>query len=75
MGEANLACLRETCDRASVTVGTFDAPILAWLAGWEPKTCAVVAGLISRAYTAGLCAAGSTSLLSEQHGQHQQRPQ
>jgi hypothetical protein len=74
MSEANLAYLREACDRTNVTVGAFDARILAWLAGWEPETCAVLAGLVTRAYAAGLSAAGSTRPLSEQHGQHQRRP-
>ena len=74
MGEANLAYLREACDLGGVALGAFDARILAWLAGWEPETCAVVAGLVTRAYTAGLNAADSLRLLSEQHGQHQQRP-
>jgi hypothetical protein len=56
MGEANLAYLREACDRAGVALGAFDTRILAWLAGWEPETCAV-AGLVTRAYAAGLGAA------------------
>lgn len=43
-----------------MTVGAFDARILAWLAGWEPETCAVIAGLVTRAHAAGL-AAGSTA--------------
>jgi len=47
-----------------VTLGAFDAKILAWLANYEPETCAVVTGLISRANTAGL-AAGPTERLQE----------
>jgi hypothetical protein len=74
MGDANLACLREACDQAGVTLGAFDARILAWLAGWEPETCAVVAGLITRAYAAGLSAAVGTGPLSEQRAQHQKGP-
>ena len=74
MGEANLAYLREACDQASVTLGAFDARILAWLAGWEPETCAVVAGLVTRANAAGLNAANSTGPLAEHRGQHQRRP-
>jgi hypothetical protein len=49
LGEANLAYLRNACAQDGVTVGAFDARILAWLAGWEPETCAVIAGLITRA--------------------------
>ena len=30
-------------------IGGYDLKILAWLAGWEPQVCAVVAGLITRA--------------------------
>jgi hypothetical protein len=74
MGEANLASLRQACDQASVTVGAFDTRILAWLAGWEPETCAVVAGLITRAYAAGLNAADNTGPLAEQRAQHQRQP-
>ena len=73
MGEANLAYLCEACDRTSVTLGAFDARILASLAGWEPETCAVVAGPVTRADT-GLIAADSTGPLAEQHCQHQRRP-
>jgi hypothetical protein len=29
--------------------GEYDAQILRWLAGYEPSTCAVIAGLIQRA--------------------------
>jgi hypothetical protein len=72
MGQANLAYLREACDRTSVPLGAFDTRILAWLVGWESETCAVVAGLINRAYAAGLSAAAGTGPLSEQRAQHQQ---
>jgi len=74
MGEANLAYLREACDRTNETLGAFDTRILAWLAGWEPETCAVVAGLVTRAYAAELNAAHSTGPLPEQRAQHQRRP-
>ena len=30
-------------------LGAYDRRILGWLARWEPTTCAVVAGLITRA--------------------------
>jgi hypothetical protein len=45
--------LRESCAAAGVALGAFDARIVSWLAGWEPETCAVIAGLISRAHAAG----------------------
>ena len=74
MGEANLAYLREACDLSGVALGAFDARILAWLAGWEPEICAVVAGLVTRAFTAGLNAELGTGPLSDQHWQDQQGP-
>ena len=77
MGEANLAYLRDACDRATVSLGAFDTRILAWLAGWEPETCAVVAGLVTRAYAAGLSGTGTTGPLLDpycQAGQHANCP-
>ena len=35
---------------AGVDVGEYDHRIIVWLAGWEPQTCAVFAGLITRAH-------------------------
>jgi hypothetical protein len=32
-----------------VELGAYDDRILRWLAGWEPATCAVIAGFVSRA--------------------------
>ena len=49
MQPPNLAMLRAACEGADVELGTYDLRILAWLAGWEPQICAVVAGLITRA--------------------------
>ncbi len=46
--------LAGACERAEVILGSFDARILAWLANYEPETCAAIAGLISRAYSSGL---------------------
>lgn len=43
--------LEGACAAAGVTLGAYDHRILLWLAGWEPQTCAVVAGLITRAAT------------------------
>jgi len=77
MGEASLAYLRDACERSEVSLGAFDARILAWLAGWEPETCAVVAGLVTRAYAAGLSATDSAGPLLDpycQAGQHANCP-
>ena len=52
--------LASACESAGVDLGgpsSYDRQILAWLAGWGPQTCAVVAGLISRAHAARLAAA------------------
>ena len=53
MQPPNLAMLRAACEEADVELGTYDLRILAWLAGWEPQICAVVAGLITRARSHG----------------------
>jgi hypothetical protein len=49
MAEGSHRLLEEACTAASVELGAYDRRILAWLAGWEPQTCAVIAGLITRA--------------------------
>ena len=38
LAEANHARLIDTCQGAGVTLGAFDAKILAWLANYEPET-------------------------------------
>jgi hypothetical protein len=53
MARHNERMLRESCAAAGVALGAFDARIVSWLSGWEPGTCAVIAGLISRAHLAG----------------------
>jgi hypothetical protein len=45
--------LEDACTAARVKLGAFDHRIVLWLAGWEPSTCAVIAGLIARAHEAG----------------------
>ena len=40
------------CGAVGVELGACDRRIVAWLSGWEPQTCAVVAGLIDRARAA-----------------------
>lgn len=47
--DANEFALLDACARAGVQLGEYDRRIIAWLAGWEPATCAVVAGIILRA--------------------------
>ena len=49
MQAPNHRMLEEACEAAGVGLGAYDHRILLWLAGWEPTTCAVVAGLIIRA--------------------------
>ncbi len=45
--------LEDACRAAGAELGAFDHRILLWLAGFEPATVAVVAGLITRAHEAG----------------------
>ena len=49
LAAGNHQMLTQACAAARVQLGDWDRRILAWLAGWEPSTCAVVAGLIWRA--------------------------
>ena len=49
--------LEDVCGAAEIELGRFDHAILVWLAGWEPSTVAVVAGLIARARPPGARAA------------------
>jgi hypothetical protein len=49
MAPHNLRMLLDAVAAAGVQVGAYDVRILEWLAGWEPPTCAVIAGLITRA--------------------------
>jgi hypothetical protein len=44
LAEANLASLLDACERAGVILGAFDARIMAWIANYEPETCAAIAG-------------------------------
>jgi hypothetical protein len=48
-GDGNRQLLEDACRAAGVQLGAYDYRIVLWLAGWEPATCAVVAGLITRA--------------------------
>lgn len=58
MAPHSLRMLNETCAAAGIGLGAFDRRVLTWLAGWEPETCAVVAGLISRVHDAGAVQTG-----------------
>ncbi|MFB4300667.1 hypothetical protein [Actinomadura sp. NTSP31] len=49
MGRFNHNRLTAACAAAGVRLGAYDRRILAWLAGWEPETVAVVVGLVVRA--------------------------
>ena len=54
MLSASLTMLIEACSAAGLKLGAYDTLILEWLAGHDqPQRCAVVAGLIRRAYEAG----------------------
>ena len=72
LGEANLVHLRQACERAGVALGAYDLRILVWFANWEPQTCAVLVGLITRTHAAGRAATNAVPLLDPycQAGQH-----
>lgn len=53
MTAPNLRMLLDAVGAAGVRIGAYDVRILEWLAGYEPQTCAVLAGLITRAAAAG----------------------
>ena len=61
MAPHSLRMLEEACAAAGVGLGAYDRRVLAWLAGWEPQVCAVVAGLITRAHDAGLARTGASA--------------
>jgi len=49
MAPHNHRMLCEAAAAAGVELGAYDHRIMLWLAGWEPTTCIVLAGLIRRA--------------------------
>jgi hypothetical protein len=63
MASHNLRMLERACTEAAVTLGAYDRRTLLWLAGWEPATCALIAGLITRAHSsaAGMRAGKATA--------------
>ena len=58
-----LRLLESACRIAGVQLGAYDSQIVVWLAGWEPWTCAVVAGLITRAHAGMLDEADRRTVL------------
>ena len=53
MGDLNHRLLDEACRAAGAELGAWDHRVLLWLSGYEPETCAEIAGLITRAHAAG----------------------
>ena len=54
MLSASLTMLIEACSDSGLKPGAYETLTLEWLAGHDqPQRCAVVAGLIERAYEAG----------------------
>jgi hypothetical protein len=53
MAAHNYRMLTAACTAAGVELGDYDSRILTWLANWEPATCAVIAGIITRASQGG----------------------
>jgi hypothetical protein len=62
MTDGNLRLLEGACQAADIELGRWDHRIVVWLAGWEPSTVAVIAGLIARAYDAGAAARGGAGI-------------
>ncbi len=57
--------LEQVCKESGVELGTFDHRILAWVSNWEDATCAVFAGIITRAHEAGKLAAATRKEIGE----------
>jgi len=62
-GAGNHRLMEDACTAAGVQLGAYDQRILLWLAGWEPATCAVIAGLITRAAAPALIPADMRGVL------------
>lgn len=73
LAERNRARLVDACQSAGVALGSFDGRVLAWLASYEPETCVVVAGLITRAYAAGRAAADTCRPVARRNGRRRSR--
>jgi hypothetical protein len=50
--------LLNACAGAGVHLGAYDHRIIEWLTEWDDATCAVIAGLMTRAHAAGQDTAG-----------------
>ena len=61
----NMEILTLACASAGVVLGTYDEQIVEWLAGFSDASCAVFAGLITRAFEAGKRAPGAPAYLDE----------
>jgi hypothetical protein len=79
-GDQNRQMLTAACEAAGVDLGAHDARILAWLAGFEDSTCAVIAGLITRAHAGRSSEPGSPDIgelraifTQDEPGPHQPR--
>jgi hypothetical protein len=55
-GAQNRQLLGQACEAAGIEMGRYDDRIVEWLSGWEDAICMVVAGLVTRAYAAGMAA-------------------
>jgi hypothetical protein len=55
-GDGNCRLLEDACRAAGAQLGAYDYRILLWLAGWEPVTCAVIVGWVTRAAVGRLTA-------------------
>ena len=49
LADGNATMLLDALNAAGVQLREYDRQIIGWLAGHEPSTCAVIAGLITRA--------------------------
>jgi hypothetical protein len=52
------------CEAAGIRLGTYDRRIIGWLTHWEDATCAVIAGLITRAHAGALTPEQRTTTLA-----------
>jgi hypothetical protein len=62
-GAGNHKLIEDACIAVGVQLGAYDHRILLWLAGWEPSTCAAIAGIITRAHAGALTEAQRAAVL------------
>lgn len=65
MDAPNARMITAACDAAGVELGAYDRRIIAWLAGFEPQTCAVVAGMVTRAAVGLTLASAQLAVLGD----------